>query len=93
MSLIVVIHSRTPPCASRIGTAREPGHKPNLVPTIVKLFIVDRLMAGTVGSPLNQEDRAADRHTQGLSHPRLRGDCFQAILCLDQRQPVFFFEQ
>jgi hypothetical protein len=47
--------------------ARQPGHETDPVAAVIKLFIIDRLVFGSVGRAFDQKDRAACPNFQGLA--------------------------
>jgi hypothetical protein len=76
------------PCAS--GKAR---HKPDQIATIVQPLVIDWPIAGGIGRALNEKDRAASRHLEGLSCNRVGGGRFQLVFSFDQRRIIFVLQQ
>jgi len=56
-------------------------------------LVIDWPIAGGIGRALDQEDRAAGRHSKRLSGNRVGGGCFQFVFGFDQRCVVFVLQQ
>src|SRR5689334_4085585 len=58
-------------------------HEPDQIAAIMQPLIIDRPIAGGIGRPLDQKDRAAGRHLERLRGDRVGRGRLQLVFSLD----------